>query len=286
MSEALRIRSGPFGRVALLDMDRSLVRHAHPHCHVLLKVEGADTQFEVADRITALTDESAVLIDAWTPHSYVHRPGAPRTVLLALYIEPTWLGEFRANWTASAGAGFFRTPNGSITPEIRRMSRDLAESMVHAPGALKEHEAMLASLMIAVVERFSAWREVKPGLREVALSSGVDYRIARAIRLMRDRTWLHGSMNQLARESGMSRANFFRVFERETGLTPRIYMNTMRVEQAVAQAVDQETPFSAMAGDLGFSSPGHFTRFFAGHTGVPPSRFRQVVRLGENETPG
>lgn len=102
MSEALRIRSGPFGRVALLDMDRSLVRHAHPHCHVLLKVEGADTQFEVADRITALTDESAVLIDAWTPHSYVHSPGAPRTVLLALYIEPTWLGEFRANWTASA----------------------------------------------------------------------------------------------------------------------------------------------------------------------------------------
>ena len=37
MSEALRIRSGSFGRVALLDMDRNLVRHAHPHCHVLLR---------------------------------------------------------------------------------------------------------------------------------------------------------------------------------------------------------------------------------------------------------
>jgi hypothetical protein len=48
MSTALRIVHGNFGRVALLDMDFSLVRHAHPHCHVLLKVEGADTQFNSA----------------------------------------------------------------------------------------------------------------------------------------------------------------------------------------------------------------------------------------------
>jgi AraC family transcriptional regulator len=37
MSTALRIVHGNFGRVALLDMDGSLVRHAHPHCHVLLR---------------------------------------------------------------------------------------------------------------------------------------------------------------------------------------------------------------------------------------------------------
>ena len=50
MSNALRVVHGVFGRVALLDMDRPLVRHAHPHCHVLLKVEGADTQFAVRRR--------------------------------------------------------------------------------------------------------------------------------------------------------------------------------------------------------------------------------------------
>jgi AraC family transcriptional regulator len=49
MSTALRIAHGAFGRVALLDMDRSLVRHAHPHCHVLIKGDGADTQFSVGD---------------------------------------------------------------------------------------------------------------------------------------------------------------------------------------------------------------------------------------------
>ena len=69
MSDALRIAYGPFGRVALLDMDRSLVRHAHPHCHVLLKVEGDDTQFLVGERIAPLTDELAVLVNAGEPHA-------------------------------------------------------------------------------------------------------------------------------------------------------------------------------------------------------------------------
>ena len=63
MSTALRIAHGAFGRVALLDMDWSLVRHAHPHCHVLLKVEGGDTQFVVGDTVYPLTDRTAVLVN-------------------------------------------------------------------------------------------------------------------------------------------------------------------------------------------------------------------------------
>ncbi len=59
MSTALRIAHGVFGRVALLDMDWSLVRHAHPHCHVLLKVEGADTQFVVGDKVYPLDRQYA-----------------------------------------------------------------------------------------------------------------------------------------------------------------------------------------------------------------------------------
>ena len=67
MSTALRIAHGAFGRVALLDMDRPLVRHAHPHCHVLLKVEGADTAFVVGDTVYPLTDDTAVLVNGWQP---------------------------------------------------------------------------------------------------------------------------------------------------------------------------------------------------------------------------
>lgn len=59
MSDALRIAHGAFGRVALLDMDRSLVRHARPHCQVLLKFDGDDTQFLVGDHVAPLTESAS-----------------------------------------------------------------------------------------------------------------------------------------------------------------------------------------------------------------------------------
>lgn len=280
MSDALRIRSGEFGRVALLDMDRSLVRHAHPHCHVLLKVGGCDTSFLVGEDLARLTGESAVLINAWTPHAYVHRPGAPRTIILALYIEPGWLAQFRSNWLVSGEAGFFSATSGAITPRIRTLATGLSASMVHAPTATEDHEAMLGDLMIAVIERFTEWRSVGASLREAARQSSVDWRVRKAIQLMRRDPCAGLSVDRLAREAGMSRANFFRVFENSTGVTPRVFLNVVRLELAVAAAVESDVPFGDLSERLGFSAQGHFTRFFRDHAGVPPSQFRSVVRLG------
>lgn len=279
MSDALRIRSGEFGRVALLDMDRSLVRHAHPHCHVLLKVDGADTSFLVGEEIARLTDESAVLINAWSPHAYVHRPEAPRTIILALYIEPVWLAQFRSNWLVSGDAGFFSAASGSITPRIGKLAGTLAASMVHAPTAVSDHETMVGDLMIAVIERFTEWRSVGASLRAAARTSAVDWRVRKAIHLMRRAPSAVVSVDRLADEAGMSRANFFRVFERSTGVTPRVFLNVVRLELAVAATVDSDVPFADLSERVGFSTPGHFTRFFRDHAGVPPSRYRSVARL-------
>jgi hypothetical protein len=185
MSNALRVAHGVFGRVALLDMDRQLVRHAHPHCHVLLKLEGADTQFAVRDTIARLTGRNAVLINAWEPHAYAHDPRRPRTIILALYIEPSWLKSFRPNWAASGAPGFFDRATGELSPHICKLRDDLAAAMVNAPHAAAEHEALLAELMIAVIERFTPWRTVSTPLRVLARHSIVDPRIRRATELMR-----------------------------------------------------------------------------------------------------
>jgi AraC-like DNA-binding protein len=279
MSNALRIRTGKFGRVALLDMDRPLVRHAHPHCHVLLKVEGADTSFLVGDEVVPLTDESAVLINAWTPHAYVHRPNAPRTIILALYIEPSWLAEFRSNWVASAGSGFFDRPVDAITPQIRKQAMTLAASMVHAPTAITDHETQLGELMVSVIERFTEWRSVGPSLRDAAQSQAIDWRVSKAISKLHKAAGEISDIDSLAQTAGMSRANFFRVFERSTGVTPRVFSNMIRLERAVSAVVSSDLSFGALSDQLGFTAQAHFTRFFRDHTGVPPSSFRSISRL-------
>ena len=278
MSTALRIAHGAFGRVALLDMDGSLVRHAHPHCHVLLKVEGADTQFVVGDTVYPLTGESAVLVNGWQPHSYVHDPDRPRSVILALYIEPDWLKAFRPGWAASGDPGFFGHPSGNVSPRIRHLAMNLAADMMACPEARAAHESALSDLMIAVIERFTPWRSFPASIRDMNTRSG-DWRIRRIAKAMRSETAGPADLDRLARQAGLSRAHFFRLFESSIGVPPKVYLNVVRVEQAVEAVLHDTTRVCEISAKLGFPEPAHFTRFFRNHTGVSPREFRNVSRL-------
>lgn len=280
MSDALRIAHGIFGRVALLDMDRSLVRHAHPHCHILLKVDGDDTQFQVGEHAALLTDELAVLVNAWETHAYIHDPRRKPAMILALYIEPDWLRGFRSNWAASGAPGFFERSTGIVTPEIRRLALDLAAEMVGAASSGRWQEELLSALMIAVLERFTPWRSIGTSLRDLARANAIDHRVRRAIGLMRSDPAAKLSIDRLASEAGLSRAHFFRLFEASTGVTPHVFLNVLKVELAVGAIIGSGESFASISDRLGFSAQAHFTRFFRDNCSVAPSEFRIVARLG------
>jgi AraC-like DNA-binding protein len=254
------------------------VRHAHPHCHVLLKVEGADTQFIVGDTVYPLTDDTAVLVNGWQPHAYVHNPERPRTVILALYIEPEWLTAFRPGWAASGAPGFFSHPSGEVSPHIRDLAMNLAADMMARPEARPAHEALLSDLMIAVIERFTPWRSFPASIREMKTRAG-DWRIRKAAASMRSETGCDAGLESIAREVGLSRAHFFRLFEASVGVPPKVYLNVVRMEKAVDAVLHQSASVSDISQRLGFAEPAHFTRFFRNHSGVSPREFRNVSRL-------
>jgi AraC family transcriptional regulator len=286
MSTALRIAHGGFGRVALLDMDRSLVRHAHPHCHVLIKAEGADTQFAVGDRLVPLTDSQAVFINTWEPHAYVHDRRRPRTIILALYIEPSWLKSFRPGWAASEAPGFFERPAGELSPRIRQLAMDLATVMMSDPAASALQEQLLSDLMISVIERFTPWRNRARSIYVASYKRGAfDWRIRRAVDLIRVEPNIVRDIDMLAREVGLSRAHFYRLFEQSTRMTPHVYLNVLRMELAVNSVVYASDRLSEVSQWLGFSAPAHFTRFFRDHAGVKPSEFRRVARMNAESAP-
>ena len=86
-------------------------------------------------------------------------------------------------------------------------------------------------------------------------------------------------VNVLAKEAGLSRAHFFRLFESSIGVPPRVYLNVMRLERAVAAVVNDNANVAAIGTQLGFDIPAHFTRFFRNHTGVSPREYRTASRL-------
>ena len=290
MSDALQIAHGAFGRVALLDMDRGLVRHAHPHCHVLLKVEGDDTHFVVGDETVRLGDDQAVLVNAWETHAYVHDPCRAKAMILALYIEPAWLAAFRANWTASGGPGFFERPVGAVTPTIRRLAHELAAEMVHHPGSNRIQDELLSRLMIALIEQFTAWRTIGDGLRCAAMRA-VDWRVRRAVARMRDDPGGSIGTERLARDAGLSRAHFFRLFQqRDDRCQPRVFVQrACALERAVqSDPCRTRTLRSALIerNSLGFgsrrpTSPGFFaTMPSVSPQGVPRTCARERRATG------
>ena len=97
---------------------------------------------------------------------------------------------------------------------------------------------------------------------------------------MRKESGISADIETLAREAGLSRAHFYRLFERATHVTPHVYLNVLRMELAVNAIVYEPGKLRAVSERLGFSAPAHFTRFFRDHAGVKPSEFRAVARMG------
>jgi len=282
VSSAVKIFQGRFGRVALLDMDAPLVGHAHHHCHILIKAGGADAAFSVRGERAPLTDDSAVLVNAWEHHAYEHRaaPGQ-RTLILALYIEPGWLADLQRSLALSGHPRFFSQSCVRISPATRKITEEFVLELWWAdevsPARLED---LLFNLIVAVIESYSGWRDLVSLLRSKP-PVAMDPRIRQAIALMKQDTAHELDIDALAVRAGVSRAHFFALFQRDTQVTPLVYANVLRFEAAVERLTHSNESLGELAHDLGFSAPGHFSRFFRQHLGITPSDYRRVVNLFE-----
>lgn len=261
-------------------MNMLLVAHAHHHCHVLIKAFGTDAFFSVRGQPQPLTNDSAILINAWEPHSYSHNGVlVERTVILALYIEPGWLAAIQQALMVSAHPHFFQQSCVALSPAARRLAdalaRDMLLSVELSPAEVEER---LFNLVISTIEHHSEWRSYQSLLSGLRHQQG-DARIRKAIAMMRASPGQTADMDVIAAECGLSRAHFFELFKKHTNLTPRVYANVLRMEAAISSLTSGAAPIADLAYDMGFSAPGHFTRFFREHLGTTPSEYRRVVDM-------
>jgi AraC-like DNA-binding protein len=101
---------------------------------------------------------------------------------------------------------------------------------------------------------------------------------------LRENTGAEPDMNRLAEHCGLSRAHFFALFHRVTGVTPNVYLNVLRMETAINDLSAGAHSLTDISYDLGFSAPAHFTRFFKQNLGITPSEYRRVVQLYEADS--
>ena len=86
-------------------------------------------------------------------------------------------------------------------------------------------------------------------------------------------------LDAVARDAGLSRPHFFKLFRENTGVTPALYANTMRIERALDRLVSSPNSITDIGYELGFTSQSHFTHFFSSHVGIAPTQYRTIARV-------
>lgn len=278
MSEPLRIIHGPFGRVVLVQLDHSMVLHAHRDCHLVFKIGGADIKFGIGRKEHPVTAQSALMINAWEPHFYNYRETAEKTVLLAFYLQPQWLKEVDRRFAQSAHPKFFERPVELLTRRLARGRDDVLDALSqHVPPSTHEMEALISSVFAEILT-------ISPPRNPLHLArhrGEMDYdaRIRKIVERMLCSHQSNTTLDEMALTAGLSRAQFFRLFKRSTGLPPALFVNMLKMESVLQSLAQREAKIQDIAFDLGFESAGNFTRFFVGMQGFAPSKYRRIVEI-------
>ncbi|RRJ94820.1 AraC family transcriptional regulator [Opitutaceae bacterium TAV4] len=82
-------------------------------------------------------------------------------------------------------------------------------------------------------------------------------------------------LDELAREAGMSKFHFCRLFRKTTGLSPSRYFIRLRMEMARRLLRETSRSVIEVGLEVGYSSPSHFAQVFQREAGVPPSEYRR-----------
>lgn len=197
---------------------------------------------------------------------------------------------FHAEWP-NAEALFSRAETVSLAeaeaPELTAAASELIRQLVahcdsYRPGStsltagLEEYLAVQPAFAAWVLAYYRAFTASAQKLHPMEMSDG---------RILAGLSYLEGRSlstpfveSELVGRMGLSLSQINRLFKKRVGATARALWLRRRLMQAQLRLAHTVEPVKTMAYELGFSSPSHFSRWFAEHAGVSPKRFRSTYR--------
>ncbi|MRX73240.1 helix-turn-helix domain-containing protein [Bacillus lacus] len=223
--------------------------HVNSHSeYSLLYISAGSGHLEMADKRTRLREGEG----KWVTGKAFLFPGSAQP--LQGYVL-SWQGDVPAleSLTALAGVPLSSCPPAKTTPYWEEMLRKSgAGDICHSCSFQAALWALLA--MLTASPQISDMEEV------------LDY-------MERDMT-APSSVAELAERFGMTPTSFSRAFKKKTGMSPKDYMNNVRIAAAKTMLL-QEKDITAkeVAYRIGLQDEFYFSRLFKKREGTPPSVF-------------
>jgi AraC family transcriptional regulator len=123
-----------------------------------------------------------------------------------------------------------------------------------------------------LLSRQAQWRNVADDTRQPAALS--DRRLARVIEFMSCHLDRALTLDELAREAGISVHHFGRRFREHVGMGPAAYLTTLRIDRACLLLRTTDLAVSEIAFRCGYPRASGFSTAFLRHRGCTPSAFR------------
>jgi AraC-like DNA-binding protein len=272
MSRALAVFHGRFGRATVYQLNRPFNTHAHREGHLIFHVGGTPALINVCDERRGLVEDAVVAINPWEPHNFIPSDYGNGGIFFVLYVNAEW---FAPDAASSCSLRFGRN-HFKRTPALDRHVRRTAALVCGAPS-LSSLDGELRRLIDICYDE--SWQQAEATTEARATAAITDFRVRKCIRLMSENPGAEIELDTIARESGLSRPHFYRLFRAQTGVTPHLYLNTLIMEQALDAVVATDAPIADIGYDLGFSSQSGFTRFFAANVGMAPTDYRRVAKV-------
>jgi AraC-like DNA-binding protein len=277
MPDVYALHEAAFGRCVVLELRDDLVAHAHAETQFAFWLGGGRVQANLAKETLQYSEDVALGTNAYESHDARLLDKENPAVFLVFYLSKEWLDTKRAQ---SGRAFYFPVPRIPISAALRQACWRVLDILLYSTHDDRNQlESEIESLILAAVDATLAPHAADDARPRAPM---LDRRLRTAIGFMREHAADQFCVEEIAAKVGLSRAHFFSLFRDQLNTTPQVFLSAVRVEEAVRRLILREDPLTYVAIDLGFSSPGNFSRFFREHMGVSPSGFRRAS-LGSDQ---
>ena len=233
MSKALAVFHGRFGRATVYQLNRPFNVHAHREGHLIFHVGGTPARIDVCDERWLLTEDFIVAINpVGTAQFPADRHGKWRDLLRAVRQRRMVCPRRGADPKLALRRHPFQT-HRALDKHIRRTA-----ALVCGAPSLSSLDCELRQLIDGCYDE--SWQPSETAQQTRAAAAITDFRVRKSIKLMSESPGAELELDLIARDSGLSRPHFYRLFRTQTGVTPHLYLNTLMMEQALDALVATE----------------------------------------------
>ena len=167
--------------------------------------------------------------------------------------------------------------DGRFAPERALVQTGVDETMLVCIRSLLDvlRSDMLAARRIASAKTLELLARLEAAALMQQGASPVEELVRQACLLLEESPGTGAVVEGLIGQLSVGRAQFFRIFKQQTGMSPYRYRLAITIRRAAEMLRESSLSIKQIAAVLGFKNPYHFSKLFRQKVGCPPKVYRE-----------